>query len=154
MTLTIRDFKNENEGDIVVGVEYGGKRVYFGELASIPEDMDNWGVYRTKEVVASSDARREGANILCAFDTSAEEWKVRYSKDGQTDVIEWTTEEKARKYYNSLQNEKVLVTEWAELIYSPLDDDAEDEEIVVSDFSRNKVDIMGKSLILPREARK
>lgn len=154
MTLTIRDFKNENEGDVVVGVECGGKRVYFGELASIPEDMDNWGVYRIKEVVASSDARREGAYILCAFATLTEEWKVRYSKGGQTNVTEWTTEEKARKYYNSLQNEKVLVTEWAELIYSSLDDDAEDEEIVVSNFSRDKVDIMGKSLILPREARK
>lgn len=76
-----------------------------------------------------------------------EEWKVRYCKKDIVKVTDWMTEQSARRYFNRLKNEKVLVTEWAELIYASLDEDAKDEEQVVDNFERRKIEIAGQTLL-------
>lgn len=81
-----------------------------------------------------------------------EDYKVRYERiDGSFGVSEWDNERGARRFFNSLKNEKVKVTWWAELIWSPIDEDDPDayhDEYIVDDFMREKVEIMGRKLLI------
>lgn len=81
-----------------------------------------------------------------------EDYKVRYERiDGSFGVSDWDNERGARRFFNSLKNEEVRVTWWAELIWSPIDEDdpdAELDEIIVDDFERKVIDVMGHKLLV------
>lgn len=79
----------------------------------------------------------------------SEDYKVRYQRiDGATEVSDWYDRQGARRFFNRLKNEKVRVTWWAELVYSPIDYEAELGEIIVDDFERKVVEIMGYKLLV------
>lgn len=77
------------------------------------------------------------------------EYKVRFERiDGSFHCSEWDNEKGARKFFDGLKNEKVLYTVWAELCYASVDDDAVDEVVVVDEFTRRIIEIMGKRLLV------
>ncbi len=79
----------------------------------------------------------------------SEDYKVRYQRlDGMTEVSDWYDERGARRFFDRLKNEKVRVTRWAELVYSPIDDEVELDEIIVDDFERKVVEVMGHKLLV------
>lgn len=82
----------------------------------------------------------------------SDDYKVRFERiDGSFGCSEWDNERGARKYFEGLKNEKVRVTKWAELIWSPIDEDdpcAELDEIIVDDFERKVIDVMGHKLLV------
>lgn len=79
----------------------------------------------------------------------SEDYKVRYQRiDGATEVSDWYDRQSARRFFNRLKNEKVKVTWWAELVYSPIDDDVELDEVIVDDFERKVVEIIGHKLLV------
>ena len=77
-----------------------------------------------------------------------EEYKVIWETLKAKNVSDWMTKSEAQKKFNKLKNEKVLKTVWAELIYSPLDEESGDEELVIDSFTRNVVTIMGKKMVV------
>ena len=79
-----------------------------------------------------------------------EEYKVRFERlDGGIDVTDWMDIRHARRKFNALKKEKVLKTLWAELVYCPIEETAPDEETVIDEFARRKVDLFGKAVIVP-----
>lgn len=79
----------------------------------------------------------------------SEDYKVRYQRlDGTTEVSDWYDRQGARRFFNRLKDEKVRVTWWAELVYSPIDDEVELDEIIVDDFERKMVEVMGHKLLV------
>lgn len=77
------------------------------------------------------------------------EYKVRYERiDGSFHIYEWDNEQGARRFFDSLKNEKVRVTVWAELCKASLKDDAPDKVIVIDDFERKVVEVMGHKLLV------
>lgn len=77
-----------------------------------------------------------------------EDYKVVYETvDGARGCTEWTTEEKARKIFNEYKQCGGKVV-WAELIYSPLDDDSIDEEQVIDSFTKYVDNIFGQLVVM------
>ena len=76
------------------------------------------------------------------------EYKVRYERFDGFHVSDWDNEKGARKFFEDLKNERVRHTIWAELCFASIKDDAVDEVVVVDDFTRQVVEIMGKKLIV------
>lgn len=76
------------------------------------------------------------------------EYKVIWETLKGVNVSDWMTKPEAEKKFDKLKNEKVLKTVWAELIFSSLDENATDEELVVDSFTRKVVEIMGKKMIV------
>lgn len=75
---------------------------------------------------------------------------------GDTDrgfcVSEWMSRGNAERIFNKKKKEKVLVTIWAELVYSPTDEEVksglfEDAEYVVDAFERKVINILDHNLI-------
>lgn len=76
------------------------------------------------------------------------EYKVRLERiDGSFHCMHWDNERGARRFFEGLKNEKVKVTIWAELCRASIEEDAPDEVIVVDDFERKVVEILGKRVI-------
>ena len=79
----------------------------------------------------------------------SEDYKVRYQRlDGTAEVSDWYDRQGARRFFNRLKDEKVKVTWWAELVYSPIDDEVELDEIIVDDFERKVVDLFGHKVLI------
>ena len=77
-----------------------------------------------------------------------EEYKVKYLILGEEDAVtDWMDEAKAWKKFRALKRDSKCV--WAELIHSPLDEDAEDREVVVAEFTKRVVDVFSKEVVLP-----
>lgn len=76
------------------------------------------------------------------------EYKVRFERLDGFHIHDWDNERNARKFFESLKNEKTKATIWAELVYASIDDDAVDEVVVVDDFERRVVELMGYKLIV------
>lgn len=74
-----------------------------------------------------------------------EDYKVRYKQNGTEKVTDWLSKKSAEQKFKKLQNEKELVTEWAELL---MYDDATENMIVLKSFDRRAVEIFGHTLIL------
>lgn len=68
--------------------------------------------------------------------------------DGSMIFHDWDNEKGARRYFNSLKNEKKKVTVWAELLFASIIDDAVDEVVVVDDFSRKVLEVLGYKVIV------
>lgn len=84
-----------------------------------------------------------------------DEYKLVYETvDGGRHVSEWMLEKEARKEFNKLRDNrkgegsKIV---WCELIYSSLDEDAADEEIVVESFENNVIEIFGQKIAVPKQ---
>lgn len=79
----------------------------------------------------------------------SDEYKVRYQRLGSNapQVTEWMTKEEARSRFNRFKISLKVI--WAELVYSSLDDDADDEEVVIDDFEYNVVDLFGHLVLVP-----
>ena len=68
-----------------------------------------------------------------------EDYKVVWEMvDGSKGCSEWTTEKNARKKFSEMREHHKCV--WAELIYSPLDDNSIDEEQVIDSFTKDRHD--------------
>ena len=77
------------------------------------------------------------------------EYKVRYERiDGSFGIHDWDNERGAKKFFDDLKKEKTKVTVWAELCYASIEDDAPDEVIVVDDFERRVLDVLGHKMIV------
>lgn len=74
-----------------------------------------------------------------------EDYKVRYKQNGVEKVTDWLSKSSAERKFNKLQNERKLVTEWAEL--TMYDEDTENM-IVLKSFDRKTVDVLGHTLIV------
>lgn len=77
-----------------------------------------------------------------------EDYKVAYENKKGYHVTDWTTKQKALRKFNSLKNEKEINTIYAELIYSSIDDNTEDEVVVIDSFERKVVSILGSKIII------
>lgn len=76
------------------------------------------------------------------------EYKVRWERvDGSFHVSDWDNERGARNFFDGLKHEKVHTTVWAELCFASIIDDAPDEVVVVDDFTRRVVEIMGHKIV-------
>lgn len=74
-----------------------------------------------------------------------EDYKVYYKQKGIEKTTDWLSKKSAEQKFKRLQNEKELITEWAELsVWS----DEEDNLIVIKSFDRRKVEIFGHTLLL------
>lgn len=77
-----------------------------------------------------------------------EDYKVKYEDLYGFHVTEWMTYGKAKKFFNNLKG-PILNTIWAELIYSPSDQqNFPDEEEVIDQFTYKVTDISDKKLII------
>ena len=77
-----------------------------------------------------------------------EDYKVVYETvDGVRGCTEWMAKKKALKIFNEYKQCGGDVV-WAELIYSPLDDDSIDEEQVVDSFTKYVDVIFGQPVVL------
>ena len=74
-----------------------------------------------------------------------EDYKVRYKQNGTEKVTDWLDKATAERKFKKLSNEKVLITEWAEL--TMYDDDTENM-VVLKSFDRRTVEILGHTLIV------
>lgn len=74
-----------------------------------------------------------------------QEYKVRYQQLDGFHVSDWMYEKEARRFFNKLKNEKELVTVWAELCTY---DEEHDEVVVVEDFERDVINLMGYDIIV------
>lgn len=74
-----------------------------------------------------------------------EDYKVRYKQDGVEKVTDWLTEAAAKRKYKQLKNEKVLITEWAEL---SMWDGSVENMVVVESFVRKSIELFGKTLLV------
>lgn len=82
------------------------------------------------------------------MDRYNEDYKVVYeTADGRRVCTEWTTEKQARKKFEEYKQVGNHIV-WAELIYSPLDDNTVDEEQVIDSFTKAVDIIMGYPLVL------
>ena len=77
-----------------------------------------------------------------------EDYKVVYETvDGARVCTEWITEKQARKIFNEYKQGGGRVV-WAELIYSPLDDNSIDEEQVIDSFTKAVDNILGHKIVM------
>lgn len=77
------------------------------------------------------------------------EYKVRWERrDDGFHCSDWENEDRARRLFERLKNEKVRCTIWAELCYASIADDAEDEVVVVDAFERRVIDLMGHKVVV------
>ncbi len=77
-----------------------------------------------------------------------EDYKVVWEMvDGSKGCSEWTTEKNARKKFAEMREHHNC--HWAELIYSPLDDNTIDEEQVIDSFTKRLFDFgfLGRLLV-------
>lgn len=74
-----------------------------------------------------------------------EDYKVRYKQNGVEKVTDWLSKSSAERKFEKLQNERELVTEWAEL--TMYDEDTENM-VVLKSFDRKTVDVLGHTLIV------
>ena len=74
-----------------------------------------------------------------------EDYKVRYKQNGTEKVTDWLSKKSAEQKFKRLQNEKLLTTEWAELL---MYDDAVDNFVVLKSFDRRAIEIFGHTLIV------
>lgn len=74
-----------------------------------------------------------------------EDYKVRYKQNGIEKVTDWLSKKSAEQKFKRLQNEKELITEWAELL---MYDDTTENMLVLKSFNRRAVEIFGHTLIL------
>lgn len=80
-----------------------------------------------------------------------EEYKVKYQLLGAQDqVTDWMVKPKAKKFFDKLKKDSKCI--WAELLYSSLDEDAEESfygEEVVEQFTKRVVEVLGIEMVMP-----
>lgn len=75
-----------------------------------------------------------------------EDYKVQYGQKGRIITTDWLDEKTARKMFDSLMSETVLITKWAELsVWS----DEEDNMVVVKSFDRREMELLGSVMLMP-----
>lgn len=76
-----------------------------------------------------------------------EDYKVKWEDFEGVHVTEWMGLQQAKKFFDGLKG-PVLNTVWAELIYSPTNPAAPDEEQVIEQFTNRVIEISGKKVIV------
>ena len=80
-----------------------------------------------------------------------EEYKVKYQLLGASDckVTEWMVKPKAKKKFEALKKDSKCI--WAELLYSPLDEEVENfyGEEVIEQFTKRVVEVLGIEMVMP-----
>ena len=79
-----------------------------------------------------------------------EEFKLKWETlDGGEYVSEWMTGQSARRRFDAKRKDLHNEIVWCELIYSPLGENAPDEEQVIDSFERRKIEILGAIILVP-----
>ena len=70
-----------------------------------------------------------------------EDYKVVWEiLDEGKKVTDWISKEQAKSKYEALKKNSHCL--WAELIYSPIDDDGVDDEQVIASFEREVIEVL------------
>lgn len=91
--------------------------------------------------------KQELAKYIDEHYCPADDFKVVYETlKGGNQVSEWMTDVEARKFFDKLKKDGVTI--WADLIFSPIIDDLDIDETVIDRFTKKKVNLMGKVVLI------